>query len=158
VEAPSAEVRQRVNWAAVNDAHKLEGFPDAGGFPSFAAVTSERPLALVRDLVFRVRAKGSEVPDGAATIEVALSPPGKVTAGDPLGTWVPPTTSASAPCLQGATMGGGRRCASAARPVGCDDVSRAPRELAALEPAVYADRRALLALRGRLSYRHRILR
>jgi hypothetical protein len=55
VEAPAAEVRQRVNWVAVNDEHKLEGFPDAGGFPSFAAVSSERPLALVRDLVFRVR-------------------------------------------------------------------------------------------------------
>jgi hypothetical protein len=101
VEAPAAEVRQRVNWAAVNDEHKLESFPDAGGFPSFAAVTSERPLTLVRDLLFRVRAQGSDVPDGAATIEVALAPPGKVTSGDPLGTVVPPTASASAPLPAG---------------------------------------------------------
>jgi hypothetical protein len=101
VEAPAAEVRQRVNWVAVNDEHKLEGFPDAGGFPSFAAVSSERPLALVRDLVFRVRAKGSDVPAGAATIEVALAPPGKVTTGDALGTPMPATVTASAPLPEG---------------------------------------------------------
>jgi hypothetical protein len=101
VEAPAAEVRQRVNWVAVADDRKLESFPDAGGFPSFEPVSSERPLALVRDLVFRVRARGDGVPPGAATIEIALAPPGKVTTGDPLGTVVPPTFAASAPLPDG---------------------------------------------------------
>jgi len=55
----------------------------------------------VRDLAFRVRAKGSDVPDGAATIEVALAPPGRVTSGEPLGTVAPPTASASAPLPAG---------------------------------------------------------
>jgi hypothetical protein len=101
VEAPAAEVRQRVNWVAVADDRKLESFPDAGGFPSFEPASSERPLAVVRDLVFRVRAKGDGVPAGAATIEIALAPPGKVTTGDPLGTVVPPTVSATAPLPEG---------------------------------------------------------
>ncbi len=100
-EGPAAEVRQRVNWVAVADDRKLEGFPDAGGFPSFESVTSARPLAVVRDLVFRVRAKGAGVPAGAATIEIGLAPPGKVATGDSLGTVVPATVSASATLPEG---------------------------------------------------------
>ena len=50
----------------------------------------------MRDLVLRVRAKGTDVPAGAATIEIGLAPPGKVATGDPLGTLVPPTVVAAA--------------------------------------------------------------
>ena len=101
IEGPQAEVRQRVNWVAINDDRQLEGFPDAGGFPSFAAVRSSRPLALVRDLVLRVRVKGTDVPPGAATIEIGLAPAGKVASGDPLGTVVPPTATASVALPEG---------------------------------------------------------
>jgi hypothetical protein len=92
---PKAEIRQRVNWVAVNDERNLEGFPDAGGFPSFAPVRSRTPLALVRDLRFRLRVKGTDVPPNAAKIEVALAPPGKLSSGDPLGTLVAATAAAS---------------------------------------------------------------
>jgi hypothetical protein len=95
VEGPKAEIRQRVNWVAVNDDRKLEGFPDAGGFPNFAVVRSGAPVSVVRDLTFRVRLKGVDLPPDAAKIEIALAPPGNVSSGDPLGTLVSPTVTSA---------------------------------------------------------------
>ena len=98
---PDAEISQRVNWVAVHDDRSLEGFPDAGGFPSLATVRSERPLAMVRDLTFRVRIKGNDVPDGGASIALALCPPGKPSSAEPLGTPTEPTAMAEAPLPHG---------------------------------------------------------
>jgi len=83
------------------------GFPDAGGFPALAAVRSRTPLSLVRDLIFRVRVKGTDVPPDAGKIEVGLAAPGKVSTADPYGTVVPPTASSSTPVPPGPSTGGG---------------------------------------------------
>jgi hypothetical protein len=94
---PDARLTQRVNWVAVHDDRKLEGFPDAGGFPVLRPQRSRTPLRLVRDLRFRVRLKGSDLAPNASTIEIGLAPPGGNTPSEPLGAVVPPTASASAP-------------------------------------------------------------
>ena len=94
---PQVEARQRVPWVFVHDDRKREGFPDAGGFPSPTAQASDRPLSLVRDLTFRVRLRGSDVAPGGGTIELSLSPPGRIVADDALGSVVRPTTSSSTP-------------------------------------------------------------
>ncbi len=91
-----AEVTQRVNWVMVHDDRTREGFPDAGGFPSIKPQRSLKPLRLVRDLTFRVRLKGTDVPPNAGAIEVAWCPPGGIISSDPMGTPTPPTVSASA--------------------------------------------------------------
>jgi hypothetical protein len=93
---PAAELTQRVNWVAVHDDRSLAGFPDAGGFPDLRPQHSPQPLRLVRDVTLRVYLKGQDVPAGAASIEVGFCPPGTVVASDPMGSLVPPTTSASA--------------------------------------------------------------
>ena len=80
----------------VHDDRSREGFPDAGGFPSIKPQRSLKPLRLVRDLTFRVRLKGTDVPANAGAIEVAWCPPGGISSSDPMGTPTPPTVSASA--------------------------------------------------------------
>ncbi|MBI4540168.1 MAG: hypothetical protein HY704_11740, partial [Gemmatimonadetes bacterium] len=85
----------------MHDERSLEGFPDAGGFPALAVVRSRRPLAVVRDLVFRVRAKGTDVPADAGSIEVALCPAGKPSPAEPLGTPTEPVARAAAPLPSG---------------------------------------------------------
>ena len=67
---PNAAVQQRVNWLMVNDERKSENFPDAGGFPSEVTVTSACPDKLMRDLTFRVRVKGQDVPTNGVTLSV----------------------------------------------------------------------------------------
>src|SRR4051812_18079231 len=62
LQGPAAQLSQRVNWVAVHDDRAREGFPDAGGFPGLRPVRSLVPLRLVRDLTFRVRLKGQDVP------------------------------------------------------------------------------------------------
>jgi hypothetical protein len=91
-----AEVVQRVNWVTVHDDRSREGFPDAGGFPSAKPQRSLRPLRLIRDLTFRVRITGTDVPANGGNIEVAWCPPGGISSSDPMGTPTPPTVSASA--------------------------------------------------------------
>jgi hypothetical protein len=68
---------------------------DAGGYPAMKPQRSLKPERLVRDLTFRVRLKGTDVPARAGSIEVGLSPPGDLTMADPLGTVVAPTATAS---------------------------------------------------------------
>jgi hypothetical protein len=71
--ASPARVVQSVNWVTINNSAKLAGWPDAGGFPIAEAMRSKQPLALVRDLTFRVRLSGKDVPKGAVTLTVAWS-------------------------------------------------------------------------------------
>jgi len=101
LEGPRAEVSQRVNWVMVHDDRRREGFPDAGGFPAPVLQRSRNPLGLVRDLTLRVRVRGEGVPADAARIELSLSPPGAIAAGDPLGVRRPPTTSVTASLPEG---------------------------------------------------------
>ncbi len=91
-----SEVVQRVNWVTVHDDRSRAGFPDAGGFPGVSPQRSPKPLRLVRDLTFRVRLKGRDVPVKAGNIEVAWCPPGGISSSDPMGTPSPPTVSALA--------------------------------------------------------------
>ncbi|MCY3020282.1 MAG: hypothetical protein NTW87_14790 [Planctomycetota bacterium] len=90
--APEAHVTQRVNWVAVYDDRSLSGFPDAGGFPTMRAQRNLKPLSMVRDLTFRVRVRGKELPEKAAALRLALCPPGG-TSGDPLGEIVQPVAT-----------------------------------------------------------------
>jgi hypothetical protein len=94
VRGPGAMVAQRINWIAVHDDRKLVGFPDAGGFPSLAAARSLRPLRVVRDLTFRVRVTGRDVPEGVATVSVSLDRPGEPSPADPFGTPTPVAATA----------------------------------------------------------------
>ena len=55
-----SKVVQSVNWVTINNSAKLAGWPDAGGYPAAEAVRSKNPLALVRDLTFRVRLSGKD--------------------------------------------------------------------------------------------------
>jgi hypothetical protein len=96
-----AELVQRVNWVAVHDDRSRAGFPDAGGFPSFKPQRSRQPLRVVRDLTFRVRLKGDDVPADAGSIEVGLCPIGGIVEADPYGATAPPTATASAPLPSG---------------------------------------------------------
>ncbi|MBI2807552.1 MAG: hypothetical protein HYX68_21435 [Planctomycetes bacterium] len=66
-----ASVVQSVNWITIHNPAKLVGWPDAGGYPVEEAVRSKNPLALVRDLTFRVRLKGTNVPRDAVTLTAA---------------------------------------------------------------------------------------
>src|SRR5262249_22766050 len=72
---PAAPLTQRVNWVAAHDDRKLEGFPDAGGFPVLRPQRSRAPLRLVRDLRFRVHLKGSDLAANAGALEIGLAPP-----------------------------------------------------------------------------------
>lgn len=90
---PRAIVTQRVNWVLVHDDRKLEGFPDAGGFPVAVPQRSQRPLALVRDLRLRARVRGEAVPEGAGTLELAFEPVARLSTADPIGGTVEPTLS-----------------------------------------------------------------
>src|SRR5262249_37923836 len=69
---------------------------DAGGFPAFSLVRSKRPETLVRDLTFRVKLKGTDVPAAAGKISVGYSLPGGIAVIDPLGTEVKPLLEAEA--------------------------------------------------------------
>ena len=68
-----SKVVQSVNWVTINNPKKLEGWPDAGGYPAPEAIRSKAPLAFVRDLTLRVRLAGKAVPRGAVTVTVAWS-------------------------------------------------------------------------------------
>ena len=89
-----AELNQRVNWITIHDERQLEGFPDAGGYPSMKAAHSRRPERLVRDLTFRVRLAAKDVPIGAGQLEVGLCPVSGASTADPMGERVPATASA----------------------------------------------------------------
>lgn len=92
---PNSVLAQRVNWVAVYDETRRTGFPDAGGFPTMHAVSSQRPLTLVRDLTFRLRLRGQGVPENAGILKLALCPPGANT-GDPLGDFPQPLAADTA--------------------------------------------------------------
>ncbi len=62
---------QAVNWVTVHNPKKLEGWPDAGGFPQALAMRSSNALALVRDVTFAVRMTAQDVPAGAVTLTVS---------------------------------------------------------------------------------------
>lgn len=96
-----AELYQRVNWIAIHDDRQLEGFPDAGGFPVMKGATSNRPERLMRDLTFRVKLTGKDVPDGAGWIKLGLSPPTGTSTSDPMGTQLPFEGSSSINLPQG---------------------------------------------------------
>jgi hypothetical protein len=101
LQGPAAELTQRVNWVAVHDDRTTSGFPDAGGFPDLKPEHSEKPLRLVRDLIFRVLVRGVEVPAAAGVIEVGFCPPGSIVAHDPMGSFVAPSARASSPLPSG---------------------------------------------------------
>lgn len=90
-----AELYQRVNWIAIHDDRQLGGFPDAGGFPVMKLATSKQPERLVRDLTFRVKLAGTDVPTAAGAIEVGLHPPTGLASEDPMGTRNPPIALAT---------------------------------------------------------------
>src|SRR5215204_3453890 len=90
-----SRVVQSVNWVTINNSAKLSGWPDAGGFPGPEAVRTKQPLALVRDLTFRVKLAGTNVPKDAARVVVAWSSASPVD--DPLGTKRVSSASASVP-------------------------------------------------------------
>lgn len=70
LKSPSSVV-QAINWITIHNPAKLVGWPDAGGYPLEEAVRSKSPLTLVRDLTFRVRLAGKDVPKDAVTLTVA---------------------------------------------------------------------------------------
>lgn len=72
--AGPADISQYVHWVAIHDDRALAGFPDAGGFPSLKSARSLRPETLLRDLSFRVRLSGQNVPAKAGIIEVGIGP------------------------------------------------------------------------------------
>src|SRR5947207_1041488 len=80
--APSRVV-QSVNWVTINNSAKLSGWPDAGGFPTAEAIGSKKPEQFVRDLTFRVKLSGKDVPKDAVKIVVAWSSASPMD--DPLG-------------------------------------------------------------------------
>jgi hypothetical protein len=75
---------QSVNWITVNNSRKLQGWPDAGGYPAAEPARSKNPLALVRDLTFRVRLSGKGVPKNGVALTVAWSDSSPID--DPAGT------------------------------------------------------------------------
>ena len=96
-----AELYQRVNWVAIHDDRQLGGFPDAGGFPVMKVATSKRPERLVRDLTFRVKLAGTEVPAKAGVIELGVHPPTGLATHDPMGDRNPPIATASVAIPEG---------------------------------------------------------
>ena len=88
-----AELYQRVNWIAIHDDRKLAGFPDAGGFPVMVAAKSKVPEKVVRDLTFRVKLAGADLPNNAGVIEVGLHPPTALATHDPMGERNPATVA-----------------------------------------------------------------
>ncbi|MBM4068983.1 MAG: hypothetical protein FJ271_08580 [Planctomycetes bacterium] len=68
--ASPSRAAQWVNWLTIHNPAKLVDWPDAGGYPSAEAVRSKNPLALVRDLTFRVRLSAREVPKNGVTLHL----------------------------------------------------------------------------------------
>lgn len=101
LQGPGASVVQRVNWVLVFDSRTMGNMADAGGFPAIKPQRSIQPLRVVRDLTFRVRLKGQDVPAKAGIIEVGLCPPGGITISDPFGSQTPVTTQVSLPLPEG---------------------------------------------------------
>lgn len=96
-----AELYQRVNWIAIHDDRQLGGFPDAGGFPVMKVATSKRRERLARDLAFRVKLAGTDVPKGAGALEVGLHPPTGLSPADPMGDRNPATVAATVSLPEG---------------------------------------------------------
>jgi len=94
-----AETYQRVNWIAIHDDRWLSGFPDAGGFPGVKPVRSRRPEKLLRDLIFRLRLTGTNVPAKAGVLELSLGPAGHA-GSEPIGA-VEPVVRAATPLPEG---------------------------------------------------------
>ena len=69
--------------------------------PAIKPQPSPAPEKLVRELTFRVRLRGKDVPAKAGSIEVGLCPPGAIDISDPLGSVVPPTATAAVPLPAG---------------------------------------------------------
>src|SRR5262249_59635923 len=69
LKGPSAEVSQRVNWILVHDSKNLANMADAGRFPQIEPQRSKKPERLVRDLTFRIKLKGKDVPPKAGPRE-----------------------------------------------------------------------------------------
>jgi len=101
LQGPGASLMQRVNWVLVFDSRTMGNMADAGGFPAIKEQRSLRPEKLVRDLTFRVRLKGQDVPAKAGSIELGLCPPGGITISDPFGSQTPPTVQVSLPLPEG---------------------------------------------------------
>ncbi len=93
--ASGSRAVQSVNWVTINNSAKLAGWPDAGGFPGPEAVRTKQPLALVRDLEFRVKLSGTNVGKDAVKLVVAWSSASPVD--DPLGTKRVASATVSAP-------------------------------------------------------------
>ncbi len=78
LKGPKAGATQNVTWNMVHDSKKwANSFPDAGGFPVEAPLSSLRPERLMRDMTLRVRVKGSDVPTGAGEAQIRFSSPEK---------------------------------------------------------------------------------
>lgn len=88
--SPGSKATQRVNWVTIHNSTKLGGWPDAGGFPTPEAARSKNGLAVVRDLTFRVRLSGQDVPKDGAMLTVAWS------GGPPVDAPIPPKHLVSA--------------------------------------------------------------
>src|ERR1051325_981242 len=96
-----AVLSQRVNWIAIHDDRQFEGFPDAGGFPVMRAATSPRAASLIRDLTFRVKVAGTDLPKDAGQLPPGVCPPGGSSTSDPMGTPTQPISSSSLMLPQG---------------------------------------------------------
>ena len=94
VRGPKADLSQRVNWVLMHDEKSLGGFGDAGRFPNITPLRSQKPLAMVRDLTFRVRLRGKAVGDKAGSLELGLCPPGDLAFDSPFGSITAPTVIA----------------------------------------------------------------
>ena len=101
LKGPDAQLTQRVNWVMVHDSRTMGNLADAGGYPAIKPQRSPAPEKLVRELTFRVRLRGKDVPAKAGSIEVGLCPPGAIDISDPLGSVVPPTATAAVPLPAG---------------------------------------------------------
>lgn len=94
--APDAQIVQRIPWIAVHDERVVSGFPDAGGFPELRAQQSDRLDRLVRDLTLRLLVRGDGVPADAGGVEIGFCALGAAVAHDPLGADVKPLAAATA--------------------------------------------------------------
>lgn len=70
---PGSKMTQAVNAFTVNDSHKLEGWPDAGGFPAATAIRTKRPEAYGRTLELRVKLAARDLPPNALELRLGCS-------------------------------------------------------------------------------------
>lgn len=70
---PGSKAIQTVNWITIHDPMKLEGWPDAGGYPAAQGVRSKSPEKLLTNLALKVRYSGTNLPANGVTARVGFS-------------------------------------------------------------------------------------